>query len=165
MDALFFVVQEVTEADVVSVQSLLSQLGYPHDTEDVQDRIRLYRKTSIKDSFFKAGGVVAQAKGKVIGLLAWSQQELFVENKVRFHVEALVIDKQWQGKGVGRALLAYVERLEPDRDRIIDLTSRAYRAATGAHAFYRHLGYDNTGASEKVYLRKDIRAEKPDVDR
>lgn len=148
-----FFVRRALESDAVAVQILLDQLGYSNSFESVLSRIRIYIQAS------DAGLIVAEETETVVGLLAWSSQELFVRDAVRFHIEALVVKKEFRGRGVGRTLLTTIETFASNRNRVVDLTSGAHRATTGAHGFYKHLGYLNEGDREKVYLRKDLPAQ------
>lgn len=148
-----FFVRRALESDAPAVQVLLDQLGYPDSFESILLRTQAYIKGN------DTGLIVAEDSGTVVGFLAWSCQELFVRDAVRFHIEALVVKKELRGCSIGRALLTTVEMLASNRNRVVDLTSGAHRAATGAHAFYRHLGYLNEGDREKVYLRKDLPAQ------
>lgn len=144
-------IRKATLKDMGTLQALLEQLGYPLSQQDIQEKIDLYTN---KDEY---GIIIAQVKENIAGLLAWSQQELFVENKVRIHIEALIVDKKWQKQGIGKALLSFLENSAmPFRNRILDLTSGFHRASTGTHNFYKKQGFENQGNNKKVYLRKEI---------
>ena len=57
---------------------------------------------------------------------------------------AVVVSGEARGLGIGRRLIAAAEAWTRQRGaRVMMLTSHNRREA--AHAFYRHLGYDETG--------------------
>jgi GNAT superfamily N-acetyltransferase len=93
----------------------------------------------------------------VIGIIAWSKSYLFISSKVRFHVEALVVDKRFRRLGIAKKLLNYLEKIAKNHSpSIVDLTSGLRRVADGTHSFYDMLGYCNEGKMAKLYLRKEF---------
>ncbi|MBP7189750.1 MAG: GNAT family N-acetyltransferase, partial [Rickettsiaceae bacterium] len=100
---------------------------------------------------------VSDVSGKVIGFVAWSKTDLVVSDAVRFHIEGLVIDKNYRSIGIGRKLMEFVESLARKKSpAIIDLTSGLRREKDGSHEFYKKLGYKNEGKMAKLYLRKEV---------
>ncbi len=82
---------------------------------------------------------------------------LFVSDKVRFHIEALIVEPNYRGQQIGKKLMNYLEELAGKYNPvIIDLTSGYRRAKDGTHAFYEKLGYHNSGEMAKLYLRKEL---------
>jgi GNAT superfamily N-acetyltransferase len=58
----------------------------------------------------------------------------------------LVVDERWQGLGIGRRLMCAAETWARQQGcRTVRLRSRISRHS--AHAFYRHLGYQQTKTS------------------
>ena len=90
-------------------------------------------------------------------MISWSKSHLFVQGKVRFHIECLIVDRNYRNKGVGKKLMLFVEEVAKiSRPAIIDLTSGVRRAKDGSHDFYKALGYNNEGHMAKLYLRKEV---------
>lgn len=144
-------ISPATLGDLEAIQRLLGQLGYTLDLPVLREQCKLYSSSP------SLGLWLARRQTATVGLIAFSLAPLFVKKAWRVHVEALVVDAAYRHQGIGRALLEYIENMTaPYGPRIIDLTSGQHRAATGAHAFYRSLGYHNDGVNEKVYLRKEL---------
>lgn len=141
--------------DTLCVQSLPRQLGYPLSTMEVEDQIELYTSSDARGLL--VADSVGTAQPAVIGLVAFSKTPIFVKKAWRVHIEALVVDALFRHQGLGRRLLEYVQNVTASLGkRVVDLTSGQHRAASGAHAFYRTLGFANEGSSEKIYLRKEL---------
>jgi len=101
--------------------------------------------------------VVAEYNSEIAGWIAWSKTYLFVNDKVRFHIEGLVVDEKYQGRGIGKKLMKFVEDMaSAHAPCIIDLKSGLRRAKAGTHDFYKTLGYINEGEMAKLYLRKEL---------
>ena len=137
--------------DTQALMRLMELLGYPQEMHSFQERIQLYLE---KDGY---GLVVAEESENIAGFVAWSMTPLLVLPKVRVHIEGIVVDQLYRGKGVGRLLLAHVEGFAKRHNAYaVDLTSGMGRAKDGTHAFYQSLGYKNEGPFAKAYLRKDL---------
>jgi ribosomal protein S18 acetylase RimI-like enzyme len=64
------------------------------------------------------------------------------------NIDNLVVAKQEQGKGIGRALVKYIERLAKSRGFDIvttDTTENAQGVPWKAYGFWKRLGYEDTG--------------------
>jgi GNAT superfamily N-acetyltransferase len=148
-DSIF--IRSCTEKDIPALVNLMEELGYPTTHKELLIRFK-------KFSFLSGYGVlVAILKERIVGLVAWSQTLLFVSDKTRFHIEALVVNKQYRGKSIGKKLMLSVEKIARQHaPSIIDLTSGVRRAPEGTHTFYNGLGYKNDGPMAKIYLRKEI---------
>ena len=103
------------------------------------------------------GIVVATSDGKTIGLIAWSRSQMFLLDKARLYIEALVVDEGYRGMGIGKKLMNFVEdiarKLSPCN---VDLTSGLRRAKSGSHEFYKKLGYQHDGPRAKLFFRKEL---------
>ncbi|MGI4752923.1 MAG: hypothetical protein ACRYE8_04280 [Janthinobacterium lividum] len=75
--------------DISSILPLMSQLGYPSSLEELTTR---FKKFINNDGY---GVVVASLNNEIVGVIAWSKSMLFVLDKIRIHVEALVIDENY----------------------------------------------------------------------
>ena len=133
--------------DADDVGALLSELGYPCDTDDAMRRIR-----AILDNDRQAL-VVARVDGIVSGLVALDFMYYLPLGTTTCRVTALVVSTAAQGHGLGRLLLRDAER----RARIggaarLEVTSASHR--TEAHAFYRACGFSD-GAARFVKLLGD----------
>ena len=87
--------------------------------------------------------LVADAAGQVIGMCTGQMTISTAEGGFALLVEDVVVAQNWQGKGVGRALLAALERWAADRN-IGRLQLLADRNNAAALEFYRKLGWQGT---------------------
>ena len=143
--------REATISDVSELLPLLAQLGYETTKLELTERLHLYVNSA------NYGLIVSSHNGTISGLIAWSKTNLFVSNKIRFHIEALIVDNVHRGLGLGKKLLEMVESLAKDHSpSIVDLTSGLRRKPDGTHQFYEVMGYHNRGLMEKKYLRKEF---------
>ena len=98
---------------------------------------------------------VAVSDGKVIGFIVFNM------NNCDDNIDNVVVDKKEQGKGVGKALVEYVEDLARSRGMDVittDTTENTNGVPWKAYGFWRNIGYEDTG--ERVpteYGFKDIR--------
>ena len=137
--------------DTPGILPLLEQLGYPTNIEG----LRLKFNDFIQNPGY--GVAIAEENSRIIGFVAWSMSKLFVLDKVRFHIEGIATHEKYRGKGIGRKLMEFVERIAFEHSpAIIDLTSGIRRAKEGTHEFYKKLGYKNEGHMAKLYLRKEL---------
>jgi ribosomal protein S18 acetylase RimI-like enzyme len=85
---------------------------------------------------------VAESRGKVVGFIVYNM------NSRNDNIDNLVVAKEEQGKGVGRALVEYVEQLAMARGYHIirtDTTENAEGVPWKAYGFWRKIGYEDTG--------------------
>jgi GNAT superfamily N-acetyltransferase len=139
--------------DISQILPLMEQLGYPQDQEEFEERFHLFLRQP------GYGISVAGQSSSIQGVIAWSQSFSLVIPYQRIRIEGLIVDSNYRGQGVGKALMQFVEKsVETLRPCVIELTSGARRAKEGTHAFYNALGYHNDGPAEKLYLRKMLHA-------
>ena len=120
--------------DAEEIAALADRLGYPCDAGVV--RARLGRYLDNHDERV----VVVEAEGKVAG---WASvgivDHLFLEPYVE--ISGFVIEESLRGHGLGRVLMAEVERWAREKGLpLIRLRANAIRK--GAHAFYGRMGFE-----------------------
>lgn len=136
--------------DISSILPLMSQLGYPSSLEELTTRLKKFINN---DGY---GVAVASLNNEIVGVIAWSKSMLFVSDKIRIHVEALVIDENYRGQKIGKRLMEYLEeKAKKYYQVLVDLTSGYRRAKDGTHAFYENLEY-KCGESAGAYFRKEL---------
>jgi ribosomal protein S18 acetylase RimI-like enzyme len=84
---------------------------------------------------------VAEEQGKVIGFIVFIM-------KGDDNIDNIVVAKDEQGKGVGRALVEFVEELAKSRGFSVlktDTTENAQRVPWKAYSFWRKMGYEDKG--------------------
>lgn len=127
-----FDIREATRDDAEDLANLADQLGYPARPEQVLNRLECVDRAT--------GRVfVAAAAGQVVG---WIHVVLYY-TLVTDHAAqllGLVVDMNWRGRGVGRALLGAAEAWALEEgSEVMYIRTRITRV--DAHAFYKHLGY------------------------
>lgn len=145
-----FHIRSIQYSDALQIQRLLMQLGYPLSDSEVRHCIEAYSVPPLYAFGYEQNRAV-------IGVIAIASYPLFLSPFKRTRIEAFVVDENFRGQGIGTRLLQYVEQFAAiQHSMVIDLTSSISRKENGTHDFYRHLGYENKGKEEKVYLRKNL---------
>jgi GNAT superfamily N-acetyltransferase len=144
-----------TGADVARLDELVVQLGYPSRAGEIGARIE--RLLSRPDQFL----CVAEAGGSVVAWVHAAEQELF-ESGRRCEIHGLVVDAAHRRGGVGRALVAEVERWAAARG-LPEVSVRSNVVREESHPFYERLGYARA-KTQHVYrkaLPRDARPAAP----
>jgi N-acetylglutamate synthase-like GNAT family acetyltransferase len=130
-------IRDAQVADSEQIAALLAQLGYPTQASMVGPR--LDRLAIVGDRV-----VVAELDGAVVGLAHLQVAPAIEHERPVARIAALVVDAYHRGRGIGRTL---VEELEAEaRARgcgLLFLTTSERR--DDAHAFYEHLGLEQSG--------------------
>jgi GNAT superfamily N-acetyltransferase len=144
-------IREALLEDAPKLLPLLEQLGYPQALAAIRERLDRYQ--ACQDHFV----FVADLNSTIVGFVSIAAIESFVYEGRMYRVTALAVDQSIRRKGIGKALMSYIEEFaKRNQGKIIDLTSGLRRAADGSHHFYKALGYENEGYMAKLYLRKEI---------
>jgi GNAT superfamily N-acetyltransferase len=124
--------------DADAMVPLLEQLGYATDELSVRRRLKILLERDDCSVY------VAEEGERVVGLASVQVLSLLHTDATRFMLTALVVAEEMRGRGLGRALVEWVEseakRHGPVR---VFLNSGSHRSE--AHRFYEHLGYGFTG--------------------
>lgn len=134
-------IRTVCTADAEAISRLCSEeLGYPCNAALVE--AKLQQLDSRREAVF-----AAFLEGSAVGYIHIEKYDvLYFETMA--NILGLAVSSQHQRKGVGSALIKAAEAWALDRGiRLMRLNSGSTR--TGAHVFYRKLGYQN----EKTQLR------------
>jgi N-acetylglutamate synthase-like GNAT family acetyltransferase len=129
-------IRDAEPRDAEAITRLLGELGYPASAEAVAARLaRLTADDRV---------VVAECDGEVVGLAGLHYNQPLEYDRPAARISALVVTEHRRGRGIGRALAAELEADARRRDSsVLYLTSAERR--TDAHAFYRALGFEETG--------------------
>ena len=126
-------IREMEAADIAVCRMLLSQLGYDLNLQEVKRRYEEIKQKQDHEVF------VGEQDGQVVALLHLYERPAF-DKPPEVIVQALVIDKNCRGTGVGKAMMNMAERWALDRGfSSVALTSRVSRS--DAHSFYNRIGY------------------------
>lgn len=132
--------------DAAALAPLVTQLGYPATTAQIDSRLALV----LRDSGQLVA--VAEVSGRVA---AWIHAALYqtLESGTAVEIRGLVVEEKLRGRGLGGALLGRAEQWARDQGaRVVRLRSNVIR--NGAHDFYQHMGY--TIVKTQHAFRKDL---------
>ena len=137
-------IRQMVEADAAVVAELSGQLGYPSDPETVCRRFRVVDPADFL--------VVAVNEADVpIGFIH-GRVTRTVEADARVHVVGLVVSSQVRRAGVGRRLIAEVERWAATTGAEA-IVVKSNTARGEAHDFYPAVGYEKI-KTQAVYLKR-----------
>src|SRR6516165_9372585 len=126
-------IREMEAADIAVCRMLLSQLGYDLSLQEVKRRYEAIKQKQDHEVF------VGEQDGQVVALMHLYERPAF-DKPPEVIVQALVIDQNWRGTGVGKAMMNIAERWALDRGfSSVVLTSSLSRS--DAHSFYNRIGY------------------------
>lgn len=139
-------------ADAAPVAALSADLGYPATSEAIAGRFG----TLGRGAAFTA--LVAEADdGRVIGWIHAATRYL-LETDPYVEIAGLIVDRSARRRGVGRALLAGVERWTRENG-FTAIRVRANRTRKGAEPFYLRAGFERIKVQNVFHrsLRSDDR--------
>jgi ribosomal protein S18 acetylase RimI-like enzyme len=127
-------VRDARDSDCAAIAGLLGELGYPAGPEAAGRRLAGIRR---------AGGsrvLVATVDRRVVGVVALHVMPLLHRDHKLCRVLALCVNADFTRQGVGTRLMRAAESVARRAGcHRMELTTAPER--TGAHAFYRRLGY------------------------
>ncbi len=140
------VIREATLSDVSSIAALITQLGYPATSSEVSDRLAYWLPDPMSVI------LVAEADRRVVGCLSLHAIPYLEQTGRWARIESLVVDESVRGTGAGRALVAAAEQTARHWNCLaVEVTS--LRSRTGAHAFYREMGYNDVCDQSGRFLK------------
>ncbi len=135
--------RDAEPADADWIAGLLSDEGYPAGGSDIVRRL---------ERFAEIGSPVrvAEHEGDRLGFVAVHLVPRFEHDDLLARVIALVVDPSVRSRGIGRALLAEVDRIAADAGAaFVEVTAGHHRL--DARRLFEAAGFD---ASLTTYLRK-----------
>jgi GNAT superfamily N-acetyltransferase len=135
--------RDAEPADADWIAGLLSDEGYPAGASDVVRRLERFAGTGSPVR-------IAERDGERLGFVAVHLVPRFEHDDHLARVIAMVVDPAIRSRGIGRALLAEVDRVAADAGcAFIEVTAGHHRE--DAHRLFVAAGFD---ASLTRYLRK-----------
>ena len=131
-------IRRFADRDLQTLAALVGELGYP--TTLAQMRARMDSIAGNRDH----ATFVAVADGRVVGMVGAYVTPSYEHDEPTGRLTAMVVSATMQGRGIGARLVAAAEDWVREHGaRVMMLNSHSRR--DGAHAFYRRLGYAETG--------------------
>lgn len=125
--------------DAPGLAALVEELGHPADPATIARQLSLL-SSSANDRI-----IVAEDDGRLVGMSGMHIAIFIHRPRPVARLVTMVVTAQSRRSGVGRALVAHIERLAREQDcEFLELTSREER--TEAHRFYESLGFRRTSA-------------------
>ena len=126
-------IREMEPMDMAVCRLLLSQLGYDLSLQEMKRRYDAIKQKQDHAIF------VGEQDGQVVGLMHLSDRPAF-DKPTEVIVQALVVNQNCRGTGVGKKMMNMAERWALDRGfSSVALTSSVSRS--DAHSFYNRIGY------------------------
>jgi len=97
------------------------------------------RRNRLKDGY---GVYVAETEGKLVGFI------VFKTERDCTHIDNIVVSKEEQGKGIGRALLQFAEKMTESEGCLLmktDTTENSAGVPWRSYGFWARMGYKDTG--------------------
>lgn len=142
-------IRQAVHTDILAISDLLKQMGFEMSAEKVLRRIQAFNR-----DFHQL--LVAEKEGQVVGCIGFGCYEALVVDGRCCHIDALVVDENHRGKGIGKILIRHAEEYATKNDCMtIDLITSNHRKQTGTHAFYEGLGYQDHEARNYSYFSKE----------
>jgi GNAT superfamily N-acetyltransferase len=127
-------IRRMAETDAKVVATLAGELGYPNETEAIRTRIRAIGELDLLL-------VAVDASDKAVGFIQ-AHRLCIIEVGFRVEILGLVVSSSARRSGIGRRLIAEVERWARNIGaEAVSVRSNTKR--TEAHIFYPALGYTN----------------------
>lgn len=131
-------IRDARGSDSPALARLLEQLGYPASAEDVARRLA---RLAASDADLL---LVAELEGRVVGLAGLHVSPSLEYDLDAAKVSAIAVDELYRRRGIGEALMAAVEAEARARGCVLLFLTTAERRKD-AHAFYRRIGFEETG--------------------
>ncbi len=132
-------VRPATAADAAGLVPLLAALGYPAEAE-----VLAARMTALQSADPSGLVLVVERRGALLGFATLHETPVLHRPTAVGRITAIAVAPTAQGSGAGRALVAAAEAYFRARGLgRLEVTSGLTHLP--AHAFYRHLGYQDQG--------------------
>jgi GNAT superfamily N-acetyltransferase len=137
-DAKEVAIRPAEIADAAALAELMTQLGYPTRTSEMEMRM----ETICADKNYAT--FVAVSEGQVSGMIGTRISYSFEHNSPGGAILALVVSEKVRGRGVGHGLITAAENDFAQRN-IRRVAVYTHFRRTEAHEFYEKLGYTKNG--------------------
>ena len=144
-------IRPATKKDAEALKHLLAQMGsgYERSVDEIKNRLTAFEHS--EDQL-----LVAEMDQNIVGVIAFGCYQQFRLQGCCCHIDTLVIDAPYRGKGIGKQLMFKAEAYAKEQGATeIETTSANHRIPDGTHAFYKSLGYKNHLDIDCAYFAKE----------
>jgi len=147
MNEVFF--REPTVGDIQSLTSLMTQLGYPIEVDNMHQNILKYLSLENQKAW------VAEWNGEVVGCIAVAITSYFHREGSFLRIITMVVDEKKRRMGIGKRLMQLAEDYAREKwCSHVERTSGVHRETLGSHKFYESLGYAELSSKKKYFGKK-----------
>lgn len=133
-------IREYNPSDINVLAELMGDLGYPTSLGDMSRRMSNIESNPYCFTF------VATWKEQVVGMIGVRLLINYEIDDSVTQISALVVNKEYQGRGIGKSLLNFIEEWSRSKgSNILYLTSGTKEERKPAHEFYKEMGFELTG--------------------
>lgn len=133
-------IREYQANDFGALAELMGELGYPTSHEQMKKRMEHIQSDPMYNTF------VAELNGQIVGMLGARQAYFYEEDGLATQIMVIVMGHDYRGRGIGKALMQYVEAWARGRgSNIIFLTSGMKEERIPAHKLYQSMGFEING--------------------
>ena len=139
------IIRDAIDDDYESIYLLnLNGLGYDYSKERTKQRLAQVVESKV------CKFLIAECNGIIAGYIHVVDYEVTYSDSIK-NILALVVDEQFRGNGIGRALLSAVEAWAKETGSV-GIRLNSSMARTEAHKFYETCGYVNR-KEQKNYVK------------
>ena len=133
-------IREASSTDIPELCKLMFQLNqHEISPEDMQNRLHFVKESPFDYLY------VYEEEGAIPGLLGFRIRENLEEVSRFGEISVIVVDAETRGKGIGRSLMDFAERLAQEHECMGTWLVSGLGREEEAHKFYKQLGYEITG--------------------
>jgi ribosomal protein S18 acetylase RimI-like enzyme len=155
------VIRPASIKDVPSIVKIRSEafsdeelFGYIVPDNNIYTSEEKLRKTWNKSNRLKDDSevFVAASKEKIVGFIVFNMKN------IEDNIDNIIVAKKEQGKGIGKALVEYIEQLGKSRGLEVittDTTENSHGFPWKAFGFWKKMGYKDTG--KRINTRYDFK--------
>lgn len=140
-------IRQMKLEDVINIEQLMDQLGYPSTNAQLQSRFNQLLSLNDYQTY------VAEYNANIVGFIGMAKQYAYEFDGPYLRILALVVDENIRRQNIGQKLMDAAESWGRENDCVAATLNSGNRPERiGAHRFYEALGYagKSTGFSKKL---------------
>ena len=134
--------RDIKNDDLLSIQRLMLELGYPVEADDLKRNI---------EEILKRGGqlIIAEEERAIVGTVCVIIDARLAEG-IYAEIVSLVVAVNARGKGIGKGLVKKAE--DWAKERVHKVRVRANEVRHDAHLFYKSQGYKQV-KTQRIFIK------------